>query len=54
MITAPKHVNEVERPVWFVVLPGGPMGTDMEGQGPFTIQDMRLKWADAAISGETL
>lgn len=50
-----KRVNEVERPVWFLGLPGGgPMGNELEGRGPFTIQELRLKWCEGAITGNTL
>jgi len=48
-------ISDLERPVWFYVestkVEGG---TCRESRGPYTIEDLRIKWMEQTIDASTL
>ena len=54
-LTAPKrNVNELERPIWFIIKGDPARGQALESRGPLTVNELRVLYADGEISGQTM
>ena len=52
--TMKKQILPDDMPVWFYVAPSATTEGEVEGRGPFSLNEFRKKFADGVVKGSTL